>query len=59
MEYESTVNSLIKIKEDLEQGDQDTHETLQELLEENREDFDPDEALMRERRANQIRYAGK
>lgn len=47
---------MVKIKEDLEQGDQDTHETLQELLEASKEDFESEEAIQRERRASQIRY---
>ncbi len=54
-EYENTLQNIVKLKEDLEQGDQDTHETIQELMEANKEDYDPQDALDRESRANQIR----
>ncbi|CAL8072256.1 unnamed protein product [Orchesella dallaii] len=55
IEYENTIGAVEKIKEDLEQGDADTHETLQELLDANKEDYDPEDAANRERRAIQIR----
>lgn len=49
------MQNIVKLKEDLEQGDQDTHETIQELMDANKEDYDPQDALDRESRANQIR----
>lgn len=45
----------MKLKDDLEQGDLETHETIQELLDANRDEFDPTDAIDRDRRACQIR----
>ncbi|ODM96618.1 Hepatoma-derived growth factor [Orchesella cincta] len=55
IEYENTIGAVEKIKEDLEQGDAETHETLQELLDANKDEYDPEDAANRERRAIQIR----